>query len=130
MTLKNFVFFVSHSKLKLQVSKLLHVYLEKLQSSSPLKVLQTFQTSYELCHNCKFFTFQWLELIPIRKRRLSDPDYDVPRPHRFLQLGNSKKNVADNSIPATRFFGPILPITSAEERYLIDTNQIHKFYVK
>jgi len=52
---------------------------------------------------------EWLKLIPIRHRRLSEPDYDVPRPHRSLQLQGRTKQVSDNPIPATRFFGPILP---------------------
>ncbi|KAF2895083.1 hypothetical protein ILUMI_11088 [Ignelater luminosus] len=58
---------------------------------------------------------EWLQLIPIRRRRLSDPDYDVPRPHRSLQLHGSTKQVQDNPIPATRFFGPILPPSSTDE---------------
>lgn len=50
---------------------------------------------------------------PIRRRRYSEPDYDVPRPHTSLQIlprtpheeGDSEEIV----IPATRFFGPVLP---------------------
>ncbi|KAK4874859.1 hypothetical protein RN001_014219 [Aquatica leii] len=49
-----------------------------------------------------------LQLVPIRRRRLSDPDYDVPRPHRSLQLQELFKDGDADAIPATRFFGPIL----------------------
>ncbi|KAF5280928.1 hypothetical protein FQA39_LY17934 [Lamprigera yunnana] len=50
---------------------------------------------------------EWLRLTPIRRRRMSDPDYDVPRPHRSLQL-HAKSKELENLIPATQFFGPIL----------------------
>ncbi|KAH1016603.1 hypothetical protein HUJ04_007797 [Dendroctonus ponderosae] len=40
-----------------------------------------------------------------QSRRPSDPDYDIPRPHRSLP-NLPKKD--DNALEATRFFGPIL----------------------
>ncbi|XP_076270119.1 uncharacterized protein LOC143202452 isoform X2 [Rhynchophorus ferrugineus] len=46
-----------------------------------------------------------MNIIPIRTRRLSDPDYDIPRPHRSLTNIQKKDN---NALQATRFFGPIL----------------------
>lgn len=38
--------------------------------------------------------------MPIRRRRYSEPDYDIPRPHRLTKEGNS-------SIPCVKFFGPL-----------------------
>ncbi|CAH1135566.1 unnamed protein product [Ceutorhynchus assimilis] len=46
-----------------------------------------------------------LKMVPIRRRKLSEPDYDVPRPHRSL-VNLPKKD--ENALEATRFFGPIL----------------------
>ncbi|XP_030758730.1 uncharacterized protein LOC115884329 [Sitophilus oryzae] len=45
------------------------------------------------------------QLIPMRRRRMSDPDYDIPRPHRSLTNVQRKD---ENALQATRFFGPIL----------------------
>lgn len=49
---------------------------------------------------------------PIRRRRKSDPDYDVPRSHRSLQIiprsPSEENDKNDIVIPATRFFGPVL----------------------
>lgn len=71
-------------------------------------------------------------LGPIRRRRHSDPDYDVPRPHgSLLHLLSSNRMLShssDNSqsgqesdvIEATRFFGETdLTSTSACSRYLV-----------
>ncbi|GLV32962.1 hypothetical protein CBL_08976 [Carabus blaptoides fortunei] len=56
---------------------------------------------------------EWLAIAPIRRRRHSEPDYDVPRPHRSLQIiprsPDTDDTEADTVIPATRFFGPVLP---------------------
>lgn len=38
---------------------------------------------------------------------MSDPDYDIPRPHRSLVF-EPKTEDPENVIPATRFFGPVL----------------------
>lgn len=56
---------------------------------------------------------EFLKMIPIRRRRISDPDYDIPRPHRSL-INISKKD--DNALEATRFFGPILKPSDLETR--------------
>ncbi|XP_060522274.1 pleckstrin homology domain-containing family A member 4-like isoform X2 [Cylas formicarius] len=54
-----------------------------------------------------------LKLIPIRRRRLSDPDYDVPRSHRLVNLPTRQ----ENSVTGTRFFGPALdPVGLAKSR--------------
>ncbi|XP_018322165.1 uncharacterized protein LOC108734900 [Agrilus planipennis] len=50
---------------------------------------------------------EWLEVIPSR-RRMSDPDYDIPRPHTSLQFNNRDKLAPENLMPATQFFGPVL----------------------
>lgn len=54
-----------------------------------------------------------MALNPIRRRRHSEPDYDVPRPHRSLQIlprsPDKDEDKNDIAISATRFFGPILP---------------------
>ncbi|XP_066246688.1 putative leucine-rich repeat-containing protein DDB_G0290503 isoform X2 [Euwallacea similis] len=52
------------------------------------------------------------KMAPIRRRRLSDPDYDVPRPHRSLV--NIRKR-DENALQATRFFGPILQPSDFED---------------
>lgn len=46
-------------------------------------------------------------MLPPKKRRHSEPDYDVPRPHKsvFTML---KKEDTGNKIGSTRFFGPVL----------------------
>ncbi|KAK5640841.1 hypothetical protein RI129_009388 [Pyrocoelia pectoralis] len=61
---------------------------------------------------------EWLELMPIRNRRMSDPDYDIPRPHRSLQFPIPVKRT-ENPIPATRFFGPIL--TTETQPHTVDS---------
>ncbi|KAB0793600.1 hypothetical protein PPYR_13220 [Photinus pyralis] len=50
---------------------------------------------------------EWLKVMPIRYRRLSEPDYDIPRSHRSLHLPTPAKT-SETPIIATRFFGPIL----------------------
>ncbi|RZC40291.1 PH domain containing protein [Asbolus verrucosus] len=52
---------------------------------------------------------EWLKLLPVRQRRMSEPDYDVPRPHKSIQLPVKHEN--SDAIPVTRFFGPVLPPT-------------------
>ncbi|XP_065160092.1 uncharacterized protein [Atheta coriaria] len=50
---------------------------------------------------------EWKNIVPIRKRRLSDPDYDIPRPHSALQImPNSEKE--ETRMQPTRFFGPVI----------------------
>ncbi|XP_050311539.1 uncharacterized protein LOC126747089 isoform X2 [Anthonomus grandis grandis] len=51
---------------------------------------------------------------PRRKRRNSDPDYDVPRPHRSLVILSQKDN---NALEATTFFGPILQPSDLPPNY-------------
>lgn len=54
-----------------------------------------------------------MEMVPIRQRRMSDPDYDIPRPHRSL---TSLPKKDDNALQATRFFGPILKPSDYENQ--------------
>lgn len=51
---------------------------------------------------------EWLARVPIRRRRHSEPDYDVPRPHRRSSTSQTPE-VEQDVIPATRFLGPALP---------------------
>lgn len=60
-----------------------------------------------------FLYFQWLKLLPVRQRRLSEPDYDIPRPHKPIQP--PAKPDATDAIPVTRFLGPVLPPTVTDE---------------
>ncbi|XP_049817218.1 uncharacterized protein LOC109602920 isoform X2 [Aethina tumida] len=53
-----------------------------------------------------------LKLLPTRQRRLSEPDYDVPRSHKSLV--NIPKDTNENPIQATRFFGEVLPTEPSE----------------
>ncbi|KAJ4445612.1 hypothetical protein ANN_12294, partial [Periplaneta americana] len=67
-------------------------------------------------HDLVHFPLQFV-LGPIRRRRHSDPDYDVPRPHGSLlhllapnrtssrSSGNSQSGQESDVIEATRFFG-------------------------
>ncbi|VEN43563.1 unnamed protein product [Callosobruchus maculatus] len=47
------------------------------------------------------------KLLPERRRRYSEPDYDIPRSHKSLK-SFKKAEEPDNVIGSTRFFGPIL----------------------
>nr|CAH7718288.1 unnamed protein product [Callosobruchus chinensis] len=47
------------------------------------------------------------KLLPERRRRYSEPDYDIPRSHKSLKSFR-KTEEPDNVIGSTRFFGPIL----------------------
>jgi len=71
-------------------------------------------------------------LGPIRRRRHSDPDYDVPRPHgpllRLLLPNGMHYHSGDNrqsgqesdAIEATRFFGEVdMSSSSAHSRYCV-----------
>ncbi|KAJ8931680.1 hypothetical protein NQ314_015396 [Rhamnusium bicolor] len=49
-----------------------------------------------------------IKLLPVRHRRYSEPDYDIPRPHKSLTNLPRKENPSENVIGSTRFFGPIL----------------------
>ncbi|XP_023024653.2 uncharacterized protein [Leptinotarsa decemlineata] len=51
---------------------------------------------------------EFSKLLPERRRRHSEPDYDIPRPHKSLTMLPKKEEDADNVIESTRFFGPIL----------------------
>ncbi|XP_063904349.1 uncharacterized protein LOC135123530 isoform X2 [Zophobas morio] len=57
---------------------------------------------------------EWLKLLPIRQRRLSEPDYDVPRLHTSIQLPKTESDA--DALPATRFFGPVLPSSLTENK--------------
>ncbi|GJQ85427.1 hypothetical protein Trydic_g23856 [Trypoxylus dichotomus] len=58
---------------------------------------------------CRSQDEEFLNLIPKCKRRHSEPDYDIPRPHTNLKIEKNNENVED-ALVATRFFGPALPI--------------------
>lgn len=45
---------------------------------------------------------------------MSDPDYDIPRPHSSLVFESKTEN-PENVIPATRFFGPVLESSDFQE---------------
>nr|CAD7396410.1 unnamed protein product [Timema cristinae] len=70
---------------------------------------------------------------PIRRRRHSDPDYDVPRPHRSLlhllpRPGGTSVKLAQegDAIQATRFFGETdLNVESLAPRVPIATKALH-----
>nr|CAI5837252.1 unnamed protein product [Callosobruchus analis] len=47
------------------------------------------------------------KLLPERRRRYSEPDYDIPRSHKSLK-SFKKTDEPDSVIGSTRFFGPIL----------------------
>lgn len=53
---------------------------------------------------------------------MSDPDYDIPRPHRSLVFEPKTEN-PENVIPATRFFGPVLESSDFQ-----DIRQVFYFY--
>ncbi|XP_015837895.1 uncharacterized protein LOC100141985 isoform X2 [Tribolium castaneum] len=57
---------------------------------------------------------EWLKLLPVRQRRLSEPDYDIPRPLKPVQTPEKSENT--DVIPATRFFGPVLPPTIIDNK--------------
>ncbi|XP_017771289.1 PREDICTED: RB1-inducible coiled-coil protein 1-like isoform X2 [Nicrophorus vespilloides] len=46
------------------------------------------------------------EVLLLRKRRLSEPDYDIPRPHSSLLFRNQEP--AEDAMKPTRFFGPVI----------------------
>ncbi|CAH1116064.1 unnamed protein product [Phaedon cochleariae] len=48
------------------------------------------------------------KLLPGRRRRFSEPDYDVPRPHKSLTILPRTEANSEAIIGSTRFFGPIL----------------------
>ncbi|XP_044253039.1 uncharacterized protein LOC123004010 [Tribolium madens] len=56
----------------------------------------------------------WLKLLPVRQRRLSEPDYDIPRPLKPVQAPEKPENT--DVIPVTRFFGPVLPPTITDNK--------------
>ncbi|CAG9839660.1 unnamed protein product [Diabrotica balteata] len=49
-----------------------------------------------------------LKLLPKKQRRFSEPDYDIPRPHKSLTLVPKKEDESVNVIGSTRFFGHVL----------------------
>ncbi|XP_050514027.1 ankyrin repeat domain-containing protein 12-like [Diabrotica virgifera virgifera] len=49
-----------------------------------------------------------LKLLPDKQRRFSEPDYDIPRPHKSLTLVPKKEDGSVNVIGSTRFFGHVL----------------------
>lgn len=53
------------------------------------------------------------EVERVTRRRMSDPDYDVPRPHTSL-INLPRKQ--DNALKATRFFGPVLNPSDFEQK--------------
>ncbi|CAH2001970.1 unnamed protein product [Acanthoscelides obtectus] len=57
------------------------------------------------------------KLLPERRRRYSEPDYDIPRSHKSLKSFR-KKEETDNVIGSTRFFGPILKPSDIETHRL------------
>lgn len=69
-------------------------------------------------------------LGPIRRRRHSDPDYDVPRPHgpllhlllpNGMSSGDHRQSGQESdAIEATRFFGEVdMSSSSAHSRYCV-----------
>ncbi|XP_022916650.1 putative leucine-rich repeat-containing protein DDB_G0290503 [Onthophagus taurus] len=56
-----------------------------------------------ICYNDEFET----DSSSITKRRHSEPDYDVPRPHSNLNIVKNEVD-KDDVFVATRFFGPVL----------------------
>ncbi|XP_057661074.1 uncharacterized protein LOC130896779 isoform X1 [Diorhabda carinulata] len=48
------------------------------------------------------------KLVPLKQRRFSEPDYDIPRPHKSLTITQKSDDDSTNVIESTRFFGPIL----------------------
>lgn len=51
---------------------------------------------------------QFINLVPKKERRHSDPDYDIPRPHTNLGITKKDENT-EEALTATRFFGPAMP---------------------
>ncbi|CAG9863552.1 unnamed protein product [Phyllotreta striolata] len=51
---------------------------------------------------------EFSRLLPMKQRRFSEPDYDVPRPHKSLTIMQRREMMSENVIGSTRFFGPIL----------------------
>ncbi|XP_046392444.1 uncharacterized protein LOC124160604 isoform X2 [Ischnura elegans] len=85
------------------------------------------------------FEVDYITAFPIRRRRNSDPDYDIPRPHRIPHIQATKEepiveippptvkqpdrrsagreNTDSIVIEATRFFGPGMDFSFNEKKY-------------
>ncbi|KAG5881971.1 hypothetical protein JTB14_006009 [Gonioctena quinquepunctata] len=65
---------------------------------------------------------EFSKLIFEKRRRHSEPDYDIPRPHKSLTILPRREESSENVIGSTRFFGPILKpsdmAVNANNRYL------------
>ncbi|XP_071455720.1 putative leucine-rich repeat-containing protein DDB_G0290503 isoform X2 [Hetaerina americana] len=94
----------------------------------------------------KVSTFEedYITAYPIRRRRNSDPDYDIPRPHRIPHLrvtkeenrvdimpsstqqverkSSSRENTDSIVIEATRFFGPGMDFSFNDKKYSLMKN--------
>ncbi|CAH0564534.1 unnamed protein product [Brassicogethes aeneus] len=91
----------------------LSILLEQLAQVTTAPLLQPGTTNSLISPNLT--DDELLRLLPIRKRRFSEPDYDVPRPHRSLI--NIPRQDTESPIKATRFFGEVLSFERKDDNF-------------